>query len=115
MNTVSSLSSISPQPVIPNSNQVTESPSLISVEGSSSKVSQAEAPLRSYKLKIISLQHLFRPKILLNKILLKVLYLGNSIPTLATPTNLKQFEKLGAIIVPKYILTEEGRRILTYI
>ena len=112
MNTVSSLSSISPQLVINSSNHVPESPSLISVEGSSSKASQAEAPLRSYKPKIISLQDLFRPKILLNKIFLKLLYPAN--PSLPFPTNLQKFEKLGAIIEPKYILMEEGRRILTY-
>jgi pimeloyl-ACP methyl ester carboxylesterase len=112
MSTVSSLNSISSQPLILSSKRNIESSN--PAEENSSKVSQTEAPLRSYKPKIIALQDLFRPKILLNKILLKVLYPSDSIPTLATPANLKHFEKLGALIEPKYIFTEEGRRILTY-
>ncbi|MFZ4084278.1 MAG: alpha/beta hydrolase [Vampirovibrionia bacterium] len=114
MSTVSSLNSISPQPLTLSSNQVTESSGLIPTKDNSPKVSQAEAPPRSQHPKIIALQDLFRPKILLNKILLKVLYPSDSMPTLAIPTNFKHFEKLGALIEPKYIFTEEGRRILTY-
>ena len=111
MSTVSSLNSISPQSVILSSNPVTENSGLISVEGNSSKASQAKAPPRSYKPKIISLRDLFRPKIFLNKILSKLLYPGD--PTAALPflANLKEFEKLGAIIEPKYILDRKSTRL----
>jgi hypothetical protein len=111
MSTVSSLNSISLQPVIVSKrNPESSNPA----EGNSSKASQAKAPPRSQHPKIISLQDLFRPKILLNKILLKLLYPGDPAAALPFLANLKEFEKLGAIIEPKYILTEKGRRILTY-
>jgi predicted alpha/beta hydrolase family esterase len=111
MSTVSSLNSISSQPVIVSKRNLESSNP---AKGNSSKTPQTESRLRSQYPKIIWLKDLFRPKILLNKILLNVLYPGDPTAFLPFLANLTEFEKLGAIIESKDIFTEQGQRILTH-